>query len=478
MVRVPAVVVFSWIACLPVGADSLKALDGSAYEGRLEFGRGDSLRIAQAGGESVSVPLSKVEVARNFGPTAVPPKPWIMNGAGVLTVNGSFIARPWKSVDDKKVTFESETDQLLLTTQNTAAIFFQPLTSKEAGFLDFARLGVLLRNGDFMEGTFRSCGNGSVTIQSLLLGERTFSTTKEAMAVFLKAPIAIGISIYSVHTSDGSCFQPRSLQIGEGGVILNGSPFRQYRISKDQPFEIVQERVPTILALFKERWEALGNDKTQAVVVKNGVPLPLGNDAEMQAIIKARGAVEEVIRDRTNALNNARQEWQSRQGFWSQKNQIANRARADVNRTRGQARSKSQQAAGLERSLSQASRDLDDKLKRAKAAKESLERDRAELGRIRDNPDAKRSLESKVKNADRARQNADRAVRQSKSNHSRYLGRLKSAQNAQRSAADLAKKMVEKEVKMRRDAEEATRDRDKARRAFDQAAANLKEVSQ
>jgi hypothetical protein len=55
---------------------------------------------------------------------------------------------------------------------------------------------------------------------------------------------------------------------------------------------------------------------------------------------------------------------------------------------------------------------------------------------------------------------------------------LKSAQNAQRSAADLAKKMVEKEVKMRRDAEEATRDRDKARGAFDQAAANLKEVSQ
>jgi chromosome segregation ATPase len=261
-------------------------------------------------------------------------------------------------------------------------------------------------------------------------------------------------------------------------VILNGSPFRQYRISKGQPFEIVQERVPTILALFKERWEALGNDKTQAAVVKNGVPLPLGNDAEMQAIIKARGAVEEVIRDRTNALNNARQEWQSRQGIWSQKNQIANRARADVNRTRGQARSKSQQAAGLERSLSQASRDLDDKLKRAKAAKESLERDRAELGRIRDNPAAKRSLESKVRNADRARQNADRAVRQSKSNHSRYLGRLKSAQNAQRSAADLAKKMVEKEVKMRRDAEEATRDRDKARGAFDQAAANLKEVSQ
>ena len=149
-----------------------------------------------------------------------------------------------------------------------------------------------------------------------------------------------------------------------------------------------------------------------------------------------------------------------------------------MNRTRGQARSKSQQAAGLERSLSQASRDLDDKLKRAKAAKESLERDRAELGRIRDNPAAKRSLESKVRNADRARQNADRAVRQSKSNHSRYLGRLKSAQNAQRSAADLAKKMVEKEVKMRRDAEEATRDRDKARGAFDQAAANLKEVSQ
>ena len=84
--------------------------------------------------------------------------------AGCLTASGSFLSRPVIKMDGKVVIFGEQEDSLLLTRQNTAALFFQPLRSRDAEALRFNREGIVLRGGDFMGGAVVGLEEGRVTV--------------------------------------------------------------------------------------------------------------------------------------------------------------------------------------------------------------------------------------------------------------------------------------------------------------------------
>lgn len=108
--------------------------------------------------------------------------------AGALSWDGSFIARKVVAMDDTKVSFEGGQKKEWLSTVNTAAVFFGPMSLAQANKLKAKRPGVLLASGDFMEGTFKSLANGTVVVDSVLFGRKSFRVGSKAVALWLRNP--------------------------------------------------------------------------------------------------------------------------------------------------------------------------------------------------------------------------------------------------------------------------------------------------
>jgi hypothetical protein len=108
--------------------------------------------------------------------------------AGALSWDGSFIARKVVAMDDTKVSFEGGQKKEWLSTVNTAAVLFGPMSLSQANKLKAKRPGVLLASGDFIEGTFKSLANGTVVVDSVLFGRKSYPVGTEAVALWLRNP--------------------------------------------------------------------------------------------------------------------------------------------------------------------------------------------------------------------------------------------------------------------------------------------------
>ena len=71
---------------------------------------------------------------------------------GALSVGGTYIARPVIALDETKLTFEGDPEGIFLSTVNTAAVFFAPLSLGQSEELRNRKPGLMLRSGDFVEG--------------------------------------------------------------------------------------------------------------------------------------------------------------------------------------------------------------------------------------------------------------------------------------------------------------------------------------
>lgn len=450
-------------------ADTVTTIRGTSHEGRLEFHEGESLRLVGGDGSRLDIPLEEVRTASIRAADLAAPKRWVLGGAGVLTVNGSFLAWPVRSIDGTKVTFETESEELLLTTQNTAAVFFHPPTGLDMKHLRFDRPGVLLRSRDFMEGTLHAVENGVVTIESLLLGRRSFSIQDDVTAVFLRKVIGSD-AVFSVRTVDGSRLKSKKLELVEGGVTLNGSPYRQFQILHEQLVTIRQGDPQPIAELIDERWKILNAGKSEVVVA-------LEDDPQLIQLTRTRASVLKMQRELTTQVSQARKDWQRGQQSWSQKNGSAHRAKTNLSRTRNQLKAKERTVASAQRTLSQSQGDLDEKGKRLKMASQEVDRARPEAGRAGAEGEARRRAESKLKDAERNRKNAERSLGQAKGTHARHLARVTGAQNDHRAALEQARKIEDAEPIAWRELEEALRTRDSAKRAHDVGAAHLREIA-
>jgi len=456
-------------ASLQGHGDTVTTIRGTTHEGRLEFHQGESLCMVGADGARLDIPLDEVRTASIRAADLAAPKRWVLGGAGVLTVNGSFLVRPVRSIDGTKVTFETESEELLLTTQNTAAVFFHPPTGLDLKHLRFDRPGVLLRSRDFMEGTFHSVEKGVVTIESLLLGRRSFSIQNDVTAVFVRKMVGSG-SVFSVRTADGSRLQCKKLELAEGRVYLNGSPYRHFQILHEQLVAIRHGDPQSIAELIDERRKILNAGKSEVVVA-------MEDDPQLIQLTGKRALVLKMQRDLTTQVSQARKDWQRGQQSWSQKKGSAHRAKTNLSRTRNQLKAKERMVTSAQRTLSQSQRDLDEKGKRLKMASQEVDRARLEFGRAGAEGDARRRAESTLMDAERNRKNTERSLSQVKGIHARHLARVTGAQNDHRAALDQARKIEEAEPIAWRELAEALRTRDSAKRTHDVGSAHLREIA-
>jgi len=75
--------------------------------------------------------------------------------------------------------------------------------------------GLLLRNGQFVEGTLNDLEDDKVTLSSVLFGLKGFDADSEVLALILRRPGADVPPRYTVVTANGTTLRARNLQLGD-----------------------------------------------------------------------------------------------------------------------------------------------------------------------------------------------------------------------------------------------------------------------
>lgn len=299
-------------------AGTLHMRDGRSMAGQLALEAG-GIRVVTADGKAELVAIAQLKRAR-FDPPGVanaatnrPGQPAFTNAftrgtlpMGVLTWSGAFLSGGVRAADDSVVSLVDAPGGISLTTANTAAIFFQPLTPCRANALRALRPGVLLATGDFVEGEFKSVELGKVRLTSVLFGGRSFEVGREAAAVILRKP-ALPLEQFEVRLTDGSALIARGLR-AEGGALLLEDPFlRDLRLPAAQLDEITFGKATNRLALTLALWEAMPEPERQQLEQEEKLTAKIALDqglrwrSRVELLDRVRFAAEKVA-ERSLAL--------------------------------------------------------------------------------------------------------------------------------------------------------------------------------
>ena len=469
MVRLSGVLVASVLTLVAVrsGAGEVNLANGESVAGTIQFSAGGGIEIVAQ--ERVIRKIALTDIARaRMGESD---KPWQVAGMGVLTSNGSFLAESVSRMDGRVVTVAGQGEDLLLTVQNTSALFFQALRSRDAEALRFDRQGVFLKDGDFMEGQVISVEDGRVTVDSLLLGRKTFPVGTEAVAVVLRSPVSAP-DAWTLKLTDGSRLRCKELRTGQGEVVLHGSPYRNYRVNQEQLVELQRGRAGPLLELFRARWVALSEGRPLAVAA-------LGDEASLVDLNEVRVAMEQLRVQREAVMNQAKVEWIRSQQIASRLKAVASREAGNVNRMQAQLQDKIRRVEQDQRMVQQAGADIERKLRVVGQADTRVKETREQLAAIpREDAAQRRSWEQRVRNAERQKQNAERIVNQARAIQRRHETRVKSSQRLVDMAQDRmmqAKQKKKEDDVAHRAAEEGLV---AAKSSYEDTSSDLREVAE
>lgn len=133
----------------------------------------------------------------------------------VVLRGGSVLIAPVESADDSVVRLGGTFAGSLVSVLNVARVEFVPSTPELEARLEPDRQGLVLTDGDFLEGTVRSVATNVVTMSSLLLGFRRFPAGSEAAAIQLGA-VTPDEAPFRIRTRNGSELRARRVEAGEG----------------------------------------------------------------------------------------------------------------------------------------------------------------------------------------------------------------------------------------------------------------------
>jgi hypothetical protein len=130
---------------------------------------------------------------------------------GVTLLSGSTIAGDIHAVDDTSVRMGRPGQELVVPTSQVARLLVKPLTHEAIQRVQPGRTGVILNNGDLVDGTV-TFKDGQVRVSSVLFGMRRFNTWDQTIAAVLHE-VQPSAHRYEVRTADGSLLNAKSLAI-------------------------------------------------------------------------------------------------------------------------------------------------------------------------------------------------------------------------------------------------------------------------
>jgi len=171
---------------------------------------------AVLGGEGVFPSFEPVEVEETDGNEVDESQT-----LGVFSWGGSRIASNPRTADDSAVKFEAGNYPERISTVNVARIVLRPVPIKHRGRLEAGRSGVLLRNGDFIEGEFQSLKEDWLVLNSILLGVKVYGLDEVMALVLAKIKEPTKSSRFELKLENGSLFHVRGFKVDEGKITVD-----------------------------------------------------------------------------------------------------------------------------------------------------------------------------------------------------------------------------------------------------------------
>jgi hypothetical protein len=149
--------------------------------------------------------------------------------------DGTVLADHFASMDEAGVVLSKARRSLRLRTADVARVHFQPEFETDA--LSAGRTGLLLANGDFIDGDFRGVEAGHVKISSVLLGQRRHELNRRVAAVLLRDVTPRSVPL-EVATHDGSLWRSEHLTFEQDTLVLSTPLLGEWRLPADDLLEI------------------------------------------------------------------------------------------------------------------------------------------------------------------------------------------------------------------------------------------------
>jgi len=419
-------------------ADTIMTREGGNLQGEIVLDADGTLRIGNTKVALKDIKHAKFETHQSPEPETERIKSelkeltaelWALKQGGALSWDGSFIARKVLAMDDTKVTFEGAPREIFLSTVNTAAVFLKPVTLGQAFELKGRQPGVLLASGDFVEGKLKSMTDDIVVMESILFGRKSYMMGTEAVALWLREPRPTK-SRFTFRTRNGSMLLAKEPLLKDGTFILNGSPFRNYRIARDQLLEIRNGEATDVLTL---AWAKVNNAPPEkramlrASVENVGRALGLRkqlqtHETKLQEAMKFLAKAEATRADSTAKRQRVMQDWRRLQDVWRQKNREYWKTHSNKLRMTSQTRVKKSAVDRAEKTLRNAERTLEKYNKKLKdfemgiAKTTKLQKDvrRKRDSLMRPIDRAKRSIQTAQKKLDAARRDNEKVQAETK----------------------------------------------------------------
>jgi len=155
---------------------------------------------------------------------------------GVVLNEGTMIARRVGSADETVVRFSTSPKEPGLSTPSVSWLVLQSLPPEMADDLAHGRLGVMLANGDFIDGEFKGLEGNRLKISSVLFGVRSFDRRKvRAVVLGTTRPSE---ARYEVRSRDGSVFRVDRFSVDDQGISFESSRLGGLRVSSAELLEV------------------------------------------------------------------------------------------------------------------------------------------------------------------------------------------------------------------------------------------------
>jgi regulation of enolase protein 1 (concanavalin A-like superfamily) len=157
---------------------------------------------------------------------------------GLMFRSGTLLAGAQiEQADDGSVRFVKGDRRDTLSLASVARIIFRELSPAMVAKIPDKRTGVLLREGDFVEGAFKGLQQGRVQLSSILFGLARFDTRDKALAVILN-DLEPSRPQMILRTRDGSIYMARSVAPEKDKLIIEDAVAGQFTINRWEVTEI------------------------------------------------------------------------------------------------------------------------------------------------------------------------------------------------------------------------------------------------
>ncbi len=223
----------------------------------------------------------------------------VISRPGAVLWNGSFVPYPVAAADETKVILSNASENFKLSTVNTTALFFMPITMSRAQALRNARSGVLMSDGQFVEGKLRTLNGSHVEIESVLLGKKTIPIENRVAAVLLRPPAKLQDQLL-IHTRHGSTIVTKKAKV-EGNVLrVDDGPFGQHKISRDDIVSLHYGRNLSPLTKAWSQWERA--EKSERKMIQTRESSAYSRALAVVQVIRQRSILQKQKREAVENL--------------------------------------------------------------------------------------------------------------------------------------------------------------------------------